>query len=190
MAAMRLSCLVAAAIALLSSEAAAMQAAARDARERFVLCSNPPASGYRIVVDYRSGWGLLDDMQMPLTRCRSARRCIDFPFVLSAPPRFPSGPSEVVTWQANAHLFSLRADARRPGQYLISAMRVSNGNRRAPGDRNAVSYVYSEARGLISVRLSPRVPELVLCRGRFTFADIDTLSPASPASVPPDLVLE
>ena len=154
---------------------------------QFLLCSDPPADGYMIAIDFASGWSLLNDVIGPVETCRSGDACLLQPFTFGRPPRIPRLASDNVQWRVGNDSFSMITDEREPDRYIITATSppIRYQGRTYPSQTRRI--IYEIRTGITSYQTLPRGPQLVRCRGRLTFEDIEQLArPGIRSSQPPN----
>lgn len=138
----------------------------KESEENFVLCNSNPHNSFVISVDYNRIVGIYEDYGTTITSCGSgASGCIDYPFVISIPPRMPSTDRTVLNWSVGGYRFSVAKVRGRSGEYLITAA-----GRRPNGVQiGTLIYTYEASVGVTSYRRVGINEIWRRCAGNLTF---------------------
>jgi hypothetical protein len=139
--------------------------------ERLVLCDQPPHSGSQIILDYRTKWGLNEDVAVPVELCAGRGACISWPFVFSAPPSFPRTASDEVRWSMGGHNFLMGREADGRTYWIVAHPAPIEANGRS-WSRDAIRYRYSATEGIIELRRLIDDHRWQRCEGRLKFDDL------------------
>ncbi len=141
-------------------------------REDFVLCNQTPGNSFRIAVEYEELIGIYEDYGRDVGACgEAASGCIDFPILLSVPPRLPSRPGEEVRWTVAKYRFAIRSGSGAGNEYLIEAEKIKpNGT-----SLGKEFYDYDSSEGVTRYWAEGSPARWLRCGGRLTFDDLRLL---------------
>jgi hypothetical protein len=162
-------------------------------RDEFRLCSDDPRMRHVIGIDFAALMGRSSDNSFPVSRCADPEPpCIDFPLLISAPPRPPSGPMDEVKWRNGNLRFALRllTGSASNEDYVLEILMFEP----RPGGREAavgrwLSH-YRTDEGLLSFRTLTEPDSWVRCGGRLTFDDVRELTKQLPMNDPLSNILQ
>lgn len=151
------------------------------------MCSDDPRVFETLILDFAALRGRFSDFERPVSRCEDANSpCIDFPIMISAPPRFPTRPAEEVSWRNGNFRFGLwLLPGSISGQdyvFEITRLEPRGDGRSIPVGRWLHHYRTDE--GLLSQRSAIQPHGLVRCGGRLTFDDVRALAERAPRNEP------
>ncbi len=149
----------------------------RAAASEFRLCNGDPALLSLVSIDYVNLRGYSNDYGEAIKTCgEAAEPCIDFPLLLSAPPRLPTNISEVVQWQVGDDRFAIRQMRGATDAYYVEATEFRPGPDGRPQRFGRSSYTYTSDMGILTFRAEGNEPHwMVRCGGRLTFEDLRAL---------------
>jgi hypothetical protein len=156
-------------------------------RGEFLLCSDDPRMPHIISIDFAAMFGRSSDYGRPISRCADEKApCLDFPLLVSAPPRLPSQPSEEVSWRNGDFRFGLRILSGSPSgdAYVLEVIRFeARAGRNVPIGRWLHHFTRDE--GLLTSRTMTEPTAWVRCGGRLTFDDLRALTQRLPREATP-----
>ena len=159
------------------------------ARDEFRLCEDDPnVPGGGAAIDFAALRGRSSDTARPISLCTDTESpCIDFPLLISAPPRVPDRPEDVVGWRNGNLRFGFRLLPGSPSNedYVGEVLMVEP----RPDGREATVgrwlYHYRTDEGVLTYRTTTEPYAMVRCGGRLTFDDLRTLTQRLPREATP-----
>lgn len=140
----------------------------------FRLCSST-AGRSTIRIEYDEHLGFRDHVGRPITRCVGVTEaCIEFPIVLTVPPRYPANASDEVRWSSANYRFTLRASSTAESFDLdVTALTSQSDNVSSVQGRGF--YRYHPTEGIVAYRVEGVPHRWTRCAGRLTFDDLEGL---------------